>query len=199
MAEKTIPQIVDHIRAVSKTVDDLKALLNSPRSRNDSRNPRQIHHLDFEKTICKGPCKWPPWEPAKCFENGCPVQRVGKGLHLRICKGVERAWSSNERALTGYIDQHELLTPLEARFPGVRVRKPDSSQGDEAEAVFSLVRDVNAGMGFMTALRRQNVGTSRARNFFYAVVQQQVMNRSPAWNKWLSGMRTLNPATSVIS
>jgi hypothetical protein len=89
--------------------------------------------------------------------NPLEVQFVQAFIEVLIKAGLG---AEDIMALTGYSGQYERLKPLEDKYPGLRSRKIDSSQGDEANVVvLSTVRVKN--VGFMSLERRQNVATSR--------------------------------------
>ncbi|EHY58835.1 hypothetical protein ABEF92_008649 [Exophiala dermatitidis] len=107
--------------------------------------------------------------------------------------GLAGVSPSHIMALTGYNGQHILLADLEQDFPGLRARKIDSSQGGEADIVaFSVTRTMQSGIGFLQQSRRQNVGTSRAREAMYIVGNPNLFVQSKGWQGWFDSLKKAN-------
>lgn len=101
-------------------------------------------------------------------------------------------------ALSPYNGQHNVLLPLAKQYPGLQVRKIDSSQGDEAEVIiFTMTRTIGQSLGFLNNRRRQNVGTSRARNGYFGLCNYNLMMTGEVWKGWFNALQAQNPNMKI--
>lgn len=123
-----------------------------------------------------------------------------RGLMLALRQGGI-PWHSM-MFLTAYQGQYDEIIGSSSKTPGAAMRKIDSSQGDEADIVlYSMVRRKENGLGFLTDTRRQNVGTSRAREAGFYFLDMAMINdlaAARAWKHWYNGLTNHPQNTNLV-
>lgn len=92
----------------------------------------------------------------------------------------------------GYNAHRDGLSDRSNEIPGVRIANIDATQGDEHTAVVVPVVAVGHP-GFMKALERLNVGTSRGEEMSAVISNKEVMQQAKHWTAYLSQMKLANP------
>jgi senataxin len=104
--------------------------------------------------------------------------------------------------ITPYKGQlREMKTRFAARygnsiFTKVEFNTTDAFQGRESEVIiFSCVRASNKGIGFLSDIRRMNVGLTRAKSSLWVLGNSQSLVQGEFWNKLITDARERNVYT----
>ncbi|EAW08906.1 putative tRNA-splicing endonuclease [Aspergillus clavatus NRRL 1] len=130
--------------------------------------------------------------------------RVAMQLYERITTDFrDYDFSGKIGIITPYKGQlRELKTQFAARygnsiFNKVDFNTTDAFQGRESEIIiFSCVRASNKGIGFLSDIRRMNVGLTRAKSSLWVLGNSQSLVQGEFWNGLIKDSRRRNVYTS---
>ncbi|ODM14373.1 hypothetical protein SI65_10208 [Aspergillus cristatus] len=170
-----------------------------------------------------GPLRARPWHqselltPYRFFDVQGLHQSAAKGHSLINVAELQVAMQLYERLVTDFrafdfAGKIGIITPYKGQLREMKTRfaarygneifnivdfnTTDAFQGRESEVIiFSCVRASNKGIGFLSDIRRMNVGLTRAKSSLWVLGNSQSLLQGEFWNKLITNARSRNVYT----